>query len=338
MDTESLVIEALQHLGVDARPLGPSEGADAGGDLLLVEPDGIATAIDLKRRSLVDEKTAERLLADHDARRGVLMVVADRVTEHARRTLSTTGTGYYDLRGHLALHAPGVVLNTHVPAVKDRPTRTDALAGKAGLEVATALLMTPDRAVVVRELARGLERSASTVSNVLAALRRDDLLDDVNTVAGTELFWQVAQRWPAKRTYLARAPLAGDNSLASPLRFGIRDPVGWALTDSTAATAYGAPLASRADQVMDFFVPDESVLRRATNLLSVSDSPTHARATIRLAPVPAVVSRRVRPSDNPHAWPLAHPLFVALDLAQDRGRGREILEAWTPAEPWRRVW
>jgi hypothetical protein len=36
-------------------------------------------------------------------------------------------------------------------------------------------------------------------------------------------------------------------------------------------------------------------------------------------------------------WPVAHPLFVALDLAQDTGRGREILDAWTPTEG-TRVW
>lgn len=343
MNTESLVVEALEHLGVDARlPDRFGEASESRGDLLLVEPDGIATMVELKRRALVDEKTAERLLAGHAATCEALLVVADRVTESARRALSVTGAGYYDLRGHLALHARGLVLNAHVPAVKERPTaQADALTGKAGLEVATSLLMAPGRRVAVRELARDLGRSASTVSNVLAALRHDDLIDEANTVAGTELFWRVVQRWPSKRIHLTRPPLPGDSSLASPLRFGIHiedDPVGWALTDSAAANAYGAPLASRTDQVLDFFVPDESVLRRATNLLGVSDSPMQARVTIRLAPVPEVVRHRVHPPDNPYEWPLTHLLFVALDLAQDQGRGREILEAWTPTEPWHRVW
>jgi hypothetical protein len=341
MNTRSLVVDALEHLGVDARlPDGFGDASDSRGDLLLVEPDGISTLVDLKRQALVDEKTAERLLAGHAATGGVLLVVADRVTESARRALSVAGAGYYDLRGHLALHARGLVLNAQVPAVKERPTRTDALAGKAGLEVATALLMAPDRRVAVRELARDLGRSASTVSNVLTALKYDDPIDEANAVTDTNLFWHVAQRWPSKRAHLARAPHPEDSSLASPLRFGthIEDPVGWALTDSAAANAYGAPLASRADQVLDFFVADESVLRRAINLLGISDSPLHVRATIRLAPVPAAVRHRVHPADSPHEWPLAHPLFVALDLAQDRGRGREILEAWTPAEPWHRVW
>jgi hypothetical protein len=35
---------------------------------------------------------------------------------------------------------------------------------------------------------------------------------------------------------------------------------------------------------------------------------------------------------------LAHPLFVALDLAADPGRGREILDGWTPPADVARVW
>lgn len=341
MDTDLLAIEALDHLGVRARPAYGGDAPDSGADLLVVEPDGVATVVELKRRTLVDEKAAERLLADHLRQGELFLVVADRVTEPARRALSVTGAGYYDLRGHVALYGRGLVINAEVPAIKERPARSDALAGKVGLEVATALLMTPTRPVVVRELARDLKRSASTVSNVLAALRHDHLIDEANAVAGTELFWHLAQRWPAKRTYLARPPLPGDGTLTASLRLGIHtneDPVGWALTDSAAANAYGAPLAARTDQVLDFFVPDESVLRRAVNLLGLSESPLQARATIRVAPVPAAVDQRVDLLDNPHEWPLTHPLFVALDLAQDRGRGREILDAWTPAETWHRVW
>ncbi len=38
-------------------------------------------------------------------------------------------------------------------------------------------------------------------------------------------------------------------------------------------------------------------------------------------------------------WPLAQPLFVALDLAQDLDRGRAILDTWTPPPgAGQRVW
>ena len=45
--------------------------------------------------------------------------------------------------------------------------------------------------------------------------------------------------------------------------------------------------------------------------------------------------REVQPSaDRPLSFvPTAHPLFLALDLAQDPGRGREILDQWQPQHP-----
>jgi len=189
--------------------------------------------------------------------------------------------------------------------------------------VATALLMEPAAGVAVRELARRLGRSASTVSEVLAALRRADLIDDRHRVEGTQLFWQVADRWPATRTDLARLPMPGDNATVSePLRLGLHDAentAGWALTDSAAAVAYGAPLAVRTGELLDFYVPDQAILRRATTLLGAASSRSQARCAVRVAPVPAACSHRVDVAANPFEWPLAHPVFVALDLAQDAG-------------------
>ncbi|NLE79453.1 MAG: winged helix-turn-helix transcriptional regulator [Rhodococcus sp.] len=69
--------------------------------------------------------------------------------------------------------------------------------------------MRPAHTVAVRELARQVGRSPSTVSDILAALRRDGLLDAHSAVAGTELFWQVAEHWPSRRVHLAAAPVPG---------------------------------------------------------------------------------------------------------------------------------
>ena len=135
--------------------------------------------------------------------------------------------------------------------------------------------------------------------------------------------------------------MLGDASLTKALRLGLDDvehESGWALTDSAAAVAYGAPVVIRSDQALDFFVADQSVIRRAITLLGAAASTSQARATVRNAPVPAIVQRRIRLESSAVDWPLAHPLFVALDLAQDLGRGREILEAWTPDDRWIRVW
>jgi DNA-binding transcriptional ArsR family regulator len=331
-------MDALAQLGVQARQaVGvPDAGVD-----LVIEPGG--TRVQVKRRALVTDDVARRLLVGTPRPSGsVLLVVGDRVTEAARRLLTGNRAGYYDLRGHLALRSANVVIDADVEPVSGRIERTDALSGTAGLEVATALLMEPTAVAAVRELARRLDRSASTVSEVLAALRRAGLVDDQHRVEGTQLFWQVADRWPADRVHLARLPMPGeDATITKPLRLGLDDAektVGWALTDSGAAAVYGAPLAVRTGQLLDFYVPDQVTLRRATALLGAAASRSQARCAVRVAPVRAACSHRVDLVTNPFEWPLAHPVFVALDLAQDAGRGREVLSAWTPPDRWARVW
>ncbi|MFE7422188.1 winged helix-turn-helix domain-containing protein [Rhodococcus sp. NPDC057529] len=339
---EVSVVDAFAQLDIQARPPVTASGSRAD---LVVDPDGVAVPIRLEFRTLVTDDVAERLLTDiapptTSAASTPLLVVADRVTDAARTVLIRHHGGYLDLRGRLALRTGRLVIDADVAPVKERAARSEALAGKAGLEVATAILRRPERAGTVRGLAREVGRSPSTVSEILAALRRDGLLDANNTLIGTDLFWQVADRWTSRRVHLARPPTPGDTSLQRTLRLGLDalDGPGWALTDSAAAAAYGAPLAYREGQSLDFFVPDPSTLRRASTLLGTAESARHAHATVRVAPVPAAVQPRIDLDTNPLEWPLTHPLFVALDLAEDLGRGREILDAWTPGDRWTRVW
>jgi DNA-binding transcriptional ArsR family regulator len=337
VDTETLLVDALAQVGVQARATtgAPDQGAD-----LVLDPSGVE--VQVKRRALVTGEVARRLLRETPLpRHRVLLVVADRVTEDARAVLTGHHAGYYDLRGHLAIRSAAIIIDVDVEPVSGRAERTNALNGTVGLEAATALLMNPAEGVAVRELARRLGRSASTVSEILAALRGVGLVDERHRVEGTELFWQVAERWPAARVDLARLPMPGDATLARSLRLGLDDAeqtVGWALTDSAAAAAYGAPLAVSTGQLLDFYVPDQATARRATMLLGAAPSQAQARCAIRVAPVRAACSHRLDLANNPFEWPLAHPVFVALDLAQDAGRGREVLADWTPPERWERVW
>lgn len=334
----ALVIDAFAQLGIEARP--PAGAPDRGVDLV-VDPDGIGVEIQVKHRSLVSDDVVEHLLSEDLPPDAALLVIADRVTDAARKRLTARRCGYLDLRGRLALRTDQLVIDAEVEPVVERTERARALSGKAGLEVATALLLQPERSVAVRELSRELGRSPSTVSEVLAALRREELVDANHAVTDSRLFWQVADRWSTPpRTPVATLPVPGDASSTQPLRLELDDvrKPGWALTDSVAAAAYGAPLAVRPGQVLDFYVPDLSVVRRAATLLGTAPTPSQARATVRVAPVPAVVHRRVDLDTNPVEWPLAHPLFVALDLAQDVGRGREVLDHWTPDTRWPRVW
>jgi DNA-binding transcriptional ArsR family regulator len=232
------VIDAFAQLGIEARPLAgaPDRGVD-----LVVDPDGIGAEIQVKHRSLVSDDEVERLLSDGPHPGTFLLVVADRVTDSARKRPAARRYGYLDLRGRLALRTDQLVIDAEVEPVVERVERARALSGKVGLEVATALLLQPERSVAVRELARELGRSPSTVSEVLAALRREELVDTNHAVTDSRLFWQVADRWSTSRTPIAKLPVLSDAGSTEALRLGLDDvdKPGWALTDSVAAAAYG---------------------------------------------------------------------------------------------------
>ncbi|WP_136519063.1 helix-turn-helix domain-containing protein [Cellulomonas telluris] len=334
--TTDLVSDALRLLGVRASTPASDRDVD-----LVLRPGG--TPVQLTRRALVDRDAAQRILTSTHLPPGtLLLVVGDRVTREARDMLLAEGAGYFDLRGRLAIRAPHLVIDTDLEPHGERRVRKDPVAGRAGLEVATALLLEPDAGTAVRELARVLTRSPSTVSEVLKALRAEDLIDDKRRVPDERLFWRVAERWTTSDVHLARIPPPGDATrITASLRLGLVDPehsTGWALTDAAAAATLGAPMAVRSDHIPEFYVPDETTSRRAEKLLGRAPSPGHAACVVRVAPVPAVCARRVEVLANHTPWPLAHPVFVALDLAQDVGRGREILDAWVPSSEWRRVW
>jgi hypothetical protein len=336
MDAVAQVQDALATLGIPSAPAPPGSPANAD---LVIDADGIGLLVELTTMSLVDERSLPQRTAPAPPNQPVRMLVADRVTAGARRQLLQDGAGYLDLRGHLGIKAPGLVVSADVPAQGPTRASSNPLAGQAGLEVATSLLMNPQTGASVRSLARDLDRSPSTVSTILKGLREDGLIEPDHTVRESALFWQVTERWSGKHTYLAEIPDPSDPQWEKALRLGHDnvDEPGWALTDTAAAAAYGAPVAFRDGQQLTFFVPNESTLNRATRLLGTQSTPTLAPAAVRVAPVPAVCQRRVSTAGLTQ-WGLAHPLFVALDLAQDPGRGREVLQHWNPTDWASRVW
>ncbi|MDG4822679.1 winged helix DNA-binding protein [Asanoa sp. WMMD1127] len=322
-----------------------TSGADSTVDGLLVNPaGGPGVPVRIKRISLaaaegLDRKLAQWAGAEAAGRSpAVQVLVADRVTEQAREVLRRAGWSWLDLRGHLHLAAQGLFVDASVPRLSALPERSSALAGRVATEVATWLLLHPDKPAAVREIARNLERSASSVSRVVGDLRAAGLVTTDGKPAIPELFWQLADAWKPVHLDVARAPSTSDDEpVSDALRLGLGGEFGWALTDTMAAAAYGAPVGTRSDYPPDFYVPDQTVLRRAGQLLGVAPSRETRAASLRVAPLPLVVARRVLVRGE--VWPLARPLFVALDLAADPGRGREVLEAWTPpSEVGRRVW
>ena len=114
MDIEARGVDAFAQLGIEARlrvgvPVVGTPGRDV--DLVL-DPDGAAATVQVQQRSLVTDDVAERLLAESSSPGAVvLLVVADRVTDAARKALTSQRGGYLDLRGRLALRADGLVID-----------------------------------------------------------------------------------------------------------------------------------------------------------------------------------------------------------------------------------
>lgn len=337
-------IAAFAAIGVVAKTAEKHSTDQAVGDLT-VDVNGVLLDVDVKVAATVTpDSLAKQLLHRSDTRPQAApapLLVADRIVAAARLVLREHGWNWLDLRGHLRLSGPGVLVDTAVPAAPKVQRPVDLFAGKVALEVACALLLTPERPSSVRQLARDLNRSPSSVSAAVSSLREAQLIDSEGLPVTPELFWETASAWRPARTTVARVALLDDPTIAGALRIGwdeLATGIGWALTDTMAAAAYGAPAGVRTGYPPDFYVPDVTTAHRAETLLGRPTSDEARGATIRIAPVPQVCTLRYPgPPDGP-PWPLAHPLFVALDLAADPGRGREILEAWNPPEGVTRVW
>jgi hypothetical protein len=347
-DTTEIFTELVEDIGLHLVEDGQLDRPD----LVLLDAGGRRVFVELKRLSAPVPAQVSRLMVDEERRTlpdALHVLVADRIPEAVRAELRSHGWGWLDLRGHLHLAGQGVFVDADVPRVKGRAERADAFSGSAGLEVACSLLLEPDIPHGVRDLARSLRRSPSTVSDVLATLRRQGLVGADGVAVLPNLFWETASAWRPSEVPLMDLPRPGTGSVNAALHLGIDEieaKPGWALAGTLAAAIYGAPIAARSDHPPDFYVPSQAILRRAIRLLGVAVDADLRRSSVRVAPVPAVCEQRVDPLGQQakkwaftnEPWPLAKPLFVALDLARDPGRGHEILEGWQPPEPWRRVW
>lgn len=343
-DIGQAFVEALEAIGLEARTAS-DQGADVGFDVVIFPPDGPPVLVELKSSSLVAGDSAARTLERSRERArddALTVVVAERITADAREYLSRAGQNWLDLRGHLRLVGRGMFVDADVPVLSADSSEPSGLRGRVGVELAAMLLLDPEEPPGVRSAATSLARAPSSISDAFTALRAADLVDATRKPVIPELFWELAGHWTSRAHDLAELPGAGRSRDDQPLRLGLDDvesTTGWALADTVAAAAYGAPVSIRADHPPDFYVPDQGVLRRAVRLLGSATSPATRACRVRVAPVKLVCQRRVVGSDRIEAaWPLANPLFVALDLAQDPGRGREILDAWIPEGPWTRVW
>lgn len=340
-------VDALTSVGIGVhmpeRPVRDKDLPD-----VVIDVQGRRFAVDLKYVHTPTPLDLEQRIVSWQPKfelsDSISVLVGERISKGARKLLLDHGWGWLDLRGHLRLAGPGLLVDTPVTPFRARPKRSGALAGSAGIDVSSFLLLHPDRRPTVREVAREVRRSPSTVSEIFKAFRGEGILGEDGTVAHRDLFWRLAESWDQESVGLASMPEPGRASVNVALQLGlegIESTSGWALTDARAAALYGAPIGVRDDYPPDFYVPARRVLDRAVKLLGEAPGSSGRKASLKLAPTPMVCEQRIdaaRRHIGDEVWPLAHPLFVALDLATDPGRGTEILTEWNPPKPWRRVW
>lgn len=186
---------ALEPLGLAWRI--PAE-ADRLGDVIVVLPDGRELGLQLKSAALItaDSLPGQLRRWSKGSESAVASVaVADRITADARDGLNQAGWSWLDLRGHLRLTGPGVFIDSDVPALTSPVVERRALSGRVGIELAALLLLTPDRGIGVRAAATMLSRAPSSVSEALAALRAEGLVDGANKPEVPHLFWELAENW-----------------------------------------------------------------------------------------------------------------------------------------------
>jgi len=288
----------------------------AGKGALRVQFDDARFDVDVVPIAYATGARVDEVVADAHPAGRLPVVVADRVTADAKDRLADAGWGWLDRRGHLRLRSPGLLVDTTVPAVARDTVALEPIRGRAGIAIAYRLLTHPKESISTTR--SGLGFAPSTISDALSRLRTAGLVDADGPAATPELFWALAERWTPERTWLAEVP----DPTAT-------DTAEWCVSGTIAAAELGAPVVSTR-AAPDLYVPGPVVVTIAARRYGVARDAGTAAASVAVAPASAVTNETRDPVHQP--WRLAHPVAVALDLAQDRARGREILADWNPPE------
>jgi len=286
-----------------------------------VEIAGVPFAVN--ERKVVRESDA-RLLAHMHAGDGgaATIIVADRISTAAREELSQAGLAWFDRRGHLWVRAPGLFVNAEVSSGSVVPSRRVVSVFRGtGLDVAMALLVNPEEPRGVHAVARQIDRSPGRVSEILSELRSQGVVGSDNRPFVPELFWAVAEEWKPRWHPMPQTPPPDP-----PERFRLSGTLG--------AVALGAPVAAGpAASWPRLYVADDTDLATVVGAYGAPSGWTGSE----IAVCPSRYGFTLPSSTNRDGFLVASGLIIALDLAQDRARGREILEGWDPQETVR-VW
>lgn len=168
------ILREIPGLAVTAEP----HGADRRADFLVRFADQRAPiAIEVKRNA--NPATAWQLVhyaQTHPDLR--LLLIADKTTAEAREILQEHGIAVIDGLGNAHIELPGLLFHLEGhrrPQKSGAATPPTRLRGKAGV-VAQALLLNPERAWQVKDLAKEAEVSPPLVHRVVARLENEGLM------------------------------------------------------------------------------------------------------------------------------------------------------------------
>jgi len=349
---EELTALTRGNRGLAVRRSGPDEVTLAVGDITW--PARVLV------RNAVSVRDVRDLLATGAP--GATIIVANQLSDEAKTLLTThnrsrrtDGWSWLDRRGELQLNHPATAGTLQFPGASpaDRgsaggawplasPRSDGPIRGRAGISAAAALLLTPDDPPSIRAIARAAGMSHGAIGEALQLLRAAGLVEPTGAPERPDLFWALAAVWrPTRVAPVAELPTpAVAKRLHADADGAAEDRPGWCVAGDEAAQAWGAPMFVGGSRPW-IWVPTEADARRAERVL-VTASWNDCRAVVAVPPTALVTARRVRPEPDPAPLPFlptAHPLFLALDLAQDLARGREVLEQWDPDRPGiTRVW
>lgn len=307
-------------------------------------------------------------LSAHEARmliaaeaHGSKLVVANQISEEAKdaltnhnRRLRVHSWSWLDRRGELQLNHPQTSGTLQFVGTKPgqrgassgasrraAPSADGPIRGRAGISCAVALLLHPDDPPSIRTIAHEAEMSHGAIGEASKLLRSVGLVLPNGTPELPDLFWALAAVWgPTRVTPVATLPTDQMSERLHANAEGTSMVPGWCVGGDAVTLAWGAPMFVIGSRPW-IWVPTEIDARRAERRLGAATWKNFA-AVIAVPPTTLVTLHRVWPQPSgrplPHL-PTAHPLFLALDLAQDPGRGCEILDGWHPDEAEiRRVW
>ncbi|MGK2957732.1 MAG: hypothetical protein ACSLFB_04895 [Acidimicrobiales bacterium] len=308
-------------------------------DIVLIVPGRGVVVLEVKASSI---PTADqvRILAERPPGEAIPVLVADQIPASVRVALNDSAVSWLDRRGHLRLTGDGLYIDADVPPVSrktpERGITRDPITGRSGLAAAAALLLRPHDPMGVSEIARAAGLNPSSITRAMTSLADAHLVEHHGRghyrSLVPELFWALADVWPRERTTVrwAMDPAPADDGLA----LAASDPgdSSWVAAGVRGALEWGAPLVTTADYPVELYVPDEQVIRRVA---ARHQGGTGSEVRLAVDPNGLVITNSFgKPS---FAWPLAHPLFCALDLTAS-SRDREALDQWTPPQGFTRVW